>query len=84
MTTRAFTARDAFHFPETVNPTRLMGVVGLGLLAVFLAQAPLPLSVVTLSSAGLVLAAFVQPTVGLVVLAEPSRSATFYRSRFDL
>lgn len=69
MTTRAFTARDAFHFPETVNPTRLMGVVGLGLLAVFLAQAPLPLSVVTLSSAGLVLAAFVQPTVGLVVLA---------------
>jgi len=69
VTIRAPTAREAFHLSETVNPTRLMGVVGLGLLAVFLARAPLPLSVVALSGAGLVLATLVQPAVGLVVLA---------------
>ena len=43
--------------------------MGLGLLAAFLARAPLPLSVVALSGAGLVLATLAQPAVGLVVLA---------------
>jgi len=69
VTTRAPTIREAFPLTETVNRTRLTGVVGLGLLAVFLARAPLPLSVVALSGAGLVLATLVQPAVGLVVLA---------------
>ena len=69
MTIRAPTAREAFPLTGTANPTRLMGVVGLGLLAVFLARAPLPLSVVAISGAGLVLATLVQPAVGLVVLA---------------
>jgi O-antigen ligase len=44
-------------------------MVGFGMLALLLARAPLPLSVVALSSAGIVLATLVQPSVGLVVLA---------------
>ena len=46
-----------------------MGAVGLALLALLLARAPLPLSVVALSGAGLVSATLVQPAVGLVALA---------------
>ena len=69
MTIRAPTAREAFPLTETVNRTRLVGVVGLGLLAFLLARAPLLQSIVALSSAGLVLAILVQPAVGLVVLA---------------
>ncbi len=69
MTTRAPTVREAFPLSEAVNRTRLMGAVGLVLLALLLARAPLPLSVVALSGAGLVLATLVQPVVGLVALA---------------
>ena len=69
VTTRAPTAREAFPLSEAVNRTRLMGAVGLVLLALLLARAPLSFSVVALSGAGLVLATLVQPVVGLVVLA---------------
>ncbi len=69
MTIRAPTIRETFPHSEIINRTRLMGAVGLVLLALLLARAPLPFSVVALSGAGLVLATLVQPVVGLVALA---------------
>jgi putative inorganic carbon (HCO3(-)) transporter len=69
VTIRAPTVREAFPLTETGNRTRLMGVVGLGLLAFFVARAPLPQSIVALSGAGLALATLVQPAVGLVALS---------------
>ena len=69
MTTRSPTVREAFPLSQAVNRTRLTGAVGLALLALLLARAPLHLSVVALSGAGLVVATLVQPAVGMVVLA---------------